>query len=258
MAGINRTLANILINARADVSAVTTQAWTTLHVLIGISDEEVSQHLLQARANPNLMSERAATVLHEAIYTKKTARVHALLSAGADPLPFRAFGRSAIDWALINDCILEVARQHCKDLKPTDPAVCSSVLHDTICQTAKRLLSESSPRCLNRRGHCLPLCNDDEEASTAFEKCVIIWRTEPIHPAVCDICDDEKCVEGMRFVCRTCADTNLCSGCMGRYHSEPLTERAWMCQGHRFIKVPNKARQSLLDDHANRIDEISE
>ena len=258
VAGNNRTIARILIKAGTDVDAVTTQGWAPLHVLISIGDEKLSQDLLQAGANPNLSSERGATVLHEAIYAKKTATVHNLLSAGADPLLFDAFGRTAIDWALINNCILEVARQHCKDLKPTDPAVSSSILHETICQTAKVLLSESSPRCLNHLGHCLPLCNDDEEASTAFKKCMTNWGIEPVHPAVCDMCDDNECIKGVRFICRTCADTDLFSSCMSRYHSETLVGQAWLCQGHQFIKVLSNDRESLLNDHANRIGETSE
>lgn len=89
-------------------------------VLIEISDENISQDLLQAGANPTSLSERGASVLHKAIYAKTKVLMRNLISAGADPLLLDGFDRSAIDWAVVDTRMLEIVRQHCKDLKPTN------------------------------------------------------------------------------------------------------------------------------------------
>lgn len=111
------------------------------------------------------------------------------------------------------------------------------------------LIPENGSSRYNRPRHYLLRCNDDREASTAFEQSMINGsrKIKPSHHAVCDVFDDDKPIKGVRFVYRTCADTDLCSDCMGRYHSESLTEQVRVCQGYEFTKVPSDDGEELPD-----------
>ena len=79
--------------------------------------------------------------------------------------------------------------------------------------------------------------------------------------AICDGCDDDEDIKGVRFVRRNCAVIDLCSDCTGRYYSESLLERSSTfrkCQVHELMKVLSNDRKELPDTTLNSIGETSE
>ena len=59
-------------------------------------------------------------------------------------------------------------------------------------------------------------------------------HTTLIHEAICDHCQDQRNIVGMRYKCLTCEDLDLCSSCMKRYKDSGPS----VCKNHTFFEVP--------------------
>ncbi|MCJ1453511.1 hypothetical protein MMC28_003858 [Mycoblastus sanguinarius] len=253
------SLLSLLIERGADVNAVNKIGITALHCAVdsGTPNDSVEK-LLRGGADPNLALPGGETALHCAVYNGQITLTTTLLAGGANPMRLDGYGRTPMDWALQNPHFAELRFPN--NCVPTDPTTTKRILGESIIRTIHKLLSEQdnskSFSALSRLGRCLLLSRNLEEASTSYQQAITNrpWKTEPIHPAGCDMCatGTKRRIKGARFVCQTCADTDLCSPCMGRYDKG---SRLGRCQGHKYLCVPGKF---LPNGEVNKAGEMRE
>ncbi len=253
-------LTKVLISAGADVNAATDLGETVLHIVIGTGDKEVALLYLQYGVNPNTKNGRSETALHHAVYFFDTDVARQLLAGGANPLLHDGRGRTSFDWALQDLPMLEVMLEFCNNVKPTRSTISTTILRTTIRDLSADLRSEENTILGdNWLGHCLLLANDDQEAFYAFDQA--ITNESPkfgfIHPVICDGCDNpNNNIKGVRFVCRFCAETDLCSSCMANYESGSMNRR--ICRGHRFMRIERDHSNWSLPNQINDAGETRE
>jgi len=254
------SLTKVLISYGADINAVTDLGHTVLHTVMGTGDEGFPQLYLQCGVDPNTRNRRSETALHQAVYFFDTVIARQLIAGGADPMLHDGLGRTCFDWALQDPPILDVVLEFCVDAKQTDPAVSTSILRTTIRNLVADFRSENNIIVGdNWLGHCLLLANDDQEAFCAFDQAIA--NESPkfgfIHPVICDGCDNSNNnIKGMRFVCRVCADTDLCWSCMADYESGTMNRR--ICRGHDFMKIERDHSKWSLPEQINDAGETRE
>lgn len=120
---------------------------------------------------------------------------------------------------------------------PTPDAVRVETLWRSIRRLSENLLKTKQRRThpgFNDLGHCLLLLQQPDEACISFQqKITLDERGCPAHDIICDICKKAD-FTGPRFVCKTCADIDLCSTCMPKYHEVEMG----VCHGHEFLEIP--------------------
>lgn len=236
------SVTKFLIDNGANINAKTGIGNTVLHSIVGIDGEDLLPYYLQCGADLNLKNDKGETALHRAIYLFDMKTARKLLTTGADPLILDGIGRSSVDWALQDPPMLEVLLEFIKDPKATNVEISKSVLFTSICDFVTNPKAEDQVLCeANWLGHCLLLANDEEEAFCAFDQAILddSPQSGSLHPVICDGCDSE--IRGVRFVCRICLDTDLCSSCMETYESGTMDRRT--CRGHEFMRIER--------DHSN-------
>jgi ankyrin repeat protein len=60
------------------------------------------------------------------------------------------------------------------------------------------------------------------------------------HRACCDGCPDRPRLLGIRFVCRSCDDRDLCEACMEKYPKADGGVDVPGCKGHAFLRLPQE------------------
>lgn len=97
-------------------------------------------------------------------------------------------------------------------------------------------------------GRMLLLAGDPESAIVAFKQQVDVVDGEfQVSEFCCDGCGAGFQLPSIRYVCRSCEDVDLCSGCYLAYQLEGLLENhlALGCQDHDFLAVPRDQWSSL-------------
>jgi ankyrin repeat protein len=61
-----------------------------------------------------------------------------------------------------------------------------------------------------------------------------------LHRACCDGCPNRPRLTGLRYVCRSCEDRDLCSFCFEKYYLPDSQVNVPGCKGHKFLKVPQE------------------
>jgi Zinc finger, ZZ type len=103
----------------------------------------------------------------------------------------------------------------------------------------KGLTNESDWHTL---GKCLLFLRDHENAAIAFEQ-MITFRNPLTHLALCDCCDPKGMIAGLRYVCSSCRDTDLCSACYQQYQIHRMVAKG--CRDHVFLEVPRNIYSKL-------------
>lgn len=145
------------------------------------------------------------------------------------------YGRSAFDYVVSQNLFTETTT---KELWRDKAALRRQRILESILYDADQLEASTDQHDydFSTLGKALWILDDDENARFAFERTVKADNEAPLHFANCDNCVPRKLISGDRFVCRICADIDLCEQCMQDY-DEGNTGRL-VCRGHSFLKVP--------------------
>ena len=203
------------------------------------------------KVDTNQTTSFGVTPLHQALYLGWTSGIDALIRHGANPQLFDLYGQTCLDWAL-QDHNLPRRLGGQKSYRPTSLLVQKRLLKEAVRNLATTLLQNSDSQRGHRidyhyLGHCLLRLQDVEEARTSFEQQIknFFSKHEPRHNILCHLCDD---IIGSRFVCKTCADIDLCSTHMKAYKSKSPDPR---CRKHQFLEVPGPQWKDLGNEKVN-------
>jgi ankyrin repeat protein len=100
---------------------------------------------------------------------------------------------------------------------------------------------DASYAALRHLGRCLIHLQRLTEATTVLQMTMLTPAASEEsalfrHRAVCDGCDEEF-PAGTLWVCKSCADVDLCKYCFPRYQARTL-RAIYLCQGHDFLDIP--------------------
>lgn len=104
-------------------------------------------------------------------------------------------------------------------------------------------------------GKCLLFCGDDLNAYNIYElgafqrKLEVDDEDNIVHLANCDRCDMQL-IRGLRYLCRSCADVDLCQACYEVFRKDQKTLR---CQNHEFWKVPRDEFRPVKTTNERRL-----
>ena len=256
---------SVLIDAGADINATTSTGFSVLHIDVREGNEDLLQLHLNAGADPNIQTTKGSAALTQAIAHHKPSMAQMLLSKGADPMLVDSTGRRCIDWAQSDPSLRDKINFGNHEIKPFERGVQELVMRKIIRDRIQEMLSSmsgtfsrSSPS-YSRLGRCLMQYGDNDEAHIALLQAISLEPStnRASHPAICDICNDEDhYIEGTRYVCHACVDTDLCSSCMKKY--ELGTLQGEICWGHDFMKVSSNEWEGLPEGKVNQVGETGE
>jgi hypothetical protein len=213
----------------------------------------VVNRLIKLGADPNHLTKLWCTPLHYAIYHGRVEVLHLLLQAGGNSYLIDGFGRNALDWASSYAPAFKAMGDIRECYKPTDRAISFQHLAKTIQSLLQS--TQAYDNWLSFLGRCFLQAEDESEAIAAFEQ--MIWphldRTTVVHKAACGKCT--KDIEGIRYVCKVCADSDLCEPCWKKYINGDGIRN---CSNHTFLKVPSAAWQTLKPGQVNTSGESME
>ncbi|KAL2809707.1 ankyrin repeat-containing domain protein [Aspergillus granulosus] len=217
---------------------------------------EIVETLLGAGVDANV-SRNGTYALHLAVTRGLQGIDESLLSHGADPFLLDERGRTALDWARLNESIWETMAAHCGAdgaSRVTDPTQQALTLRKSIVDLATYLRnSEGTPnesQYLIRLGKCLLLLNDIPAAQIALGQPVDVTAEEGRkYIGSCDLCKDELTDDIGKFTCLVCCDVLLCRECMHEYNdgSDPSIKTMLFgsCLGHEFLEIQTSSLQFL-------------
>jgi ankyrin repeat protein len=238
---------NQLVNFGANATAESDRSYTPLHEAAFAGHLAVVNRLLELGADPNHRSNVGSTPFHGAVYHGRIPVLEAFARTSGDPFLLDGFGRNVLDWASMYPPAFEALERFHESYEPTTDSASKSHLTATI----QRLLSSAhnSDNWLNSLGRLLIFGGHDNDATTAFEQRILSDRGDSMtrHGAVCDMCEVYP-IQSSRFVCRECADIDLCEFCMVRYQDG---ESRGACNKHTFLKVPSEAWKTLRASEVN-------
>ena len=233
---------------------------TPLQLAVLVREFGILSELLSYRGNlkydygkvdPNKTTSFGVTPLHQAIYLGWASGIDALIRYGANPQLFDLYGQTCLDWALQDHGLLRRLGGQ-KSYRPTSLFFQKRLLKETVRKLATTLLQNSDRQGGHKidyhyLGHCLLRLQDVEEARTSFEQQIknVFSKHEPRHNILCHLCDD---IVGSRFVCRICADIDLCNTHMRAYKSKSPDPR---CRKHQFLEVPGPHWKVLGNEKVN-------
>ena len=231
-----------LLEKGADKNCQNAVGETPLMTATARGRTDAAEELLKNGADPNILTTYHATALHWASWGYWDSTIHVLLRYGADPLTVDSFGRSCMYWARFYGPAIEVMTKWLGSQALIDDGPPEKHLSSTIAIHSEFLINSKSADTyfFSMLGHCLNFLGKTEDALVAFEQFTHESqrsggsRDYVVHDIRCSSCSTEG-IEGIRYVCKTCADTDLCSKCMEKY-KEGTTIRG--CAGHEFFEVP--------------------
>lgn len=175
--------------------------------------------------------------MHLALYRGDETIVSALVQHGADPSLIDGYGRSAMDWAQLDEVLFRKIAVCLQEYLETSRAIQIHQLKQSI-YTLPQSLLEAGQKDVSpgfyELGHCLMFLHKYDDARIAFRHQIVRDdEGRPIYNVFCNICKGE--ITGLRFVCQTCPDQELCELCMQHYAKDTTTR---CCRGHTFLQIP--------------------
>ena len=243
-------IASLLVSYGASPSTVKKDGWTPLHTAVCRSQIEVVKMLLKTNVDPGITTTLSGTSLHIASQTDSSEMIALLVTHHANPLQLDGYGRSCLDWAsMFQPCFEAMAGWKSRYI-PTPDIDSRKILTETVKRLVDESLIESEPVVLNTLGHCLLLMDDERNSHQAFEHKMLVNEGSVQHHIVCNRCR-QGAIRGSRYVCKACADADLCESCFEVFRED---KKPWRCQKHEFLKVPRDGygRLNETDDERQK------
>ena len=245
----------VLLRAGANANSIDNESGdTALTIAIYHHQYDIIAYLLAAGAEPSIMNRRGDIPFHMAVYLRREPAIDALIDANADPDLLDIYGRSCLDLAYPDENLLNKLGGELATYVPTDPIVKERRIREGIMDILRSIYTVwwrrnsdalkqpgLAPWMLGTLGHCLLLIGESADARTCFE-----YQTSTIS---CDGCPGDRRLRGKRFVCGSCADTDLCEPCMSLQKSQapPLSS----CRNHEFLEVTEPWLAKYEDERVN-------
>jgi ankyrin repeat protein len=228
---------NRLIELNADPSARDNNGRQPIHAAARNGHVEVTCRLLEdVSVNGKDILNR--TPLHYAIYRSHENLAELLLAHGANALLIDCYGRSSLDWASEHELLFTKMTIQQPEHAVTSLSEQYRVLRESVRFLSRTLMHSSGIDVFYELGYCLLFLQDLDNASKAFEQQIITSPKQGVvtHNVSCDFCFSPN-IRGMRYICRTCPDIDLCSSCMETYENASSTRR---CRHHDFLQIPSE------------------
>ena len=253
-------LVQVLLRAGTDTNRIdSTSGHTALTIAIRSYKYDMIAVLLAAGAEPNVKSRSALIPLHLAVSLRYEPAIDALVAGNADPHLLDMSGQSCLDLAYPDEKLLNKLGGKLATYVPTEAVVKERRIKEGIidilrscytvwwrCRNSDAVKLPATATCiLGTLGHCLLFIGERADAITCFEN-----QPDTID---CDGCPGDQHVRGKRFVCVSCADTDLCEPCMNLQKSRapPLPS----CREHEFLEI---ARPWLVKYGQGRVNNAGE
>jgi hypothetical protein len=193
----------------------------------------------------NLQDGYGLTPLLCAMYCGHDDVVLLLANHGADLSILDLYGRNAWDWILANPLLSRSFECSNFPGQPTPPRQQITSLQRTILAIAQRLVVSESPLerpGFSALGHCFVFLRRISDSIFSFQQNYTGWNeaNDPLNTNACDGCPSQPNIIGVRYVCKVCPDTDLCTECMHKYL---LDDGLKHCKNHPFLEVPVPARE---------------
>jgi ankyrin repeat protein len=239
---------NRLIELNADPSARDNNGRQPIHAAAQNGHTEVTCRLLEdVSVNGKDILNR--TPLHYAIYRSHEILAELLLTHGANALLIDCYGRSGLDWASEDEPLFTKMTIQQPEYAVTSLSEQCQVLRESVRFLLRTLMHSSGIDGFHDLGHCLLFLQDLDNASKAFEQQIITSPKQGVitHDVSCNFCFSPN-IRGMRYICRTCPDIDLCSSCMETYENASSTRR---CRHHSFLQIPSEQWNDIYGDEVN-------
>ena len=215
--------------------------------------------LLAAGAEPNVKSRSALIPLHLAVSRRYEPAIDSLVAVNADPHLLDMSGQSCLDLAYPDEKLLNKLGGKLATFVPTNAVVKERRIKEGIidilrsfytiwwrCRNSDAVkLPATATWMLGTLGHCLLFIGKLADARICFEN-----QPDKI---CCDGCPGDQYIRGKRFVCGSCADTDLCEHCMNLQKSRAPSLPS--CREHEFLEI---ARPWLVRYGEGRVNEAGE
>ena len=253
-------LVQVLLRAGTDTNRIdNTSGHTALTIAIRSYKYDMIAVLLAAGAEPNVKSRSAIIPLHLAVSLRYEPAIDALVAGNADAHLLDMSGQSCLDLAYPDEKLLNKLGGRLATYVPTDAVAKERRIKEGIidilrscytvwwrCRNSDAVKLPATATCmLGTLGHCLLFIGEPVDAITCFEN-----QPDTID---CDGCPGDQHLCGKRFVCGSCADTDLCEPCKNLQKSKapPLPS----CKEHDFLEI---ARPWLVKYGRGRINNAGE
>ena len=227
-----------------------------LHMAILDNNHDTATTLLDNGASADLADIIGRTPLHLAIHSADDSAVQLLLSRHANVHLPDCYGKSSFEWVQLNRHLRESVGVLLTG--PPDSELNNAIYHlrRSIWILSSRLLDhDSQPTWTGyyELGHCLMYLQEPAEALTAYERQIfdLSYDSDMTHKVVCDICDQNP-IRGIRYVCTTCPEVDLCSNCRDMSDGNVFPKG---CCGHDFMSVPGSTFAGQNSDIVNTLGE---
>ena len=235
-------IVKLLHDAGADISSRTKTGQTPLHRAASAGQLQVTEWLINVGQSLNAMDILGRTPLHLAVYRGMVSTVQLLLSRHANAHLRDGYGKSSFEWIQLNQHL----RERVSNLLTSPPDVqlnsATHHLRQSIRILSSRLLDNNGQPIwpgYHSLGNCLIYLQESAEALTAYEQQILAPSNDSdvTHDVTCDICKSYL-IRGVRYVCLTCPDSDLCGSCRSKYNESVLSNG---CCEHEFMSVPGPA-----------------
>jgi hypothetical protein len=212
--------------------------WTPLLLAVHSGHTEIVELLLRNGADINATTKHDGTALHLACVHHFPIICRLLMARGADPRLIDGYGHTSIDWAMA-DPLTFSSLEVTTEITP----------NDILWKRTSLLASIRKDLSLGHEGSSYHLAKklifygDEESAYIFLEQTIKKLRNGSIRQgAICSSCGSRNLIIGPRFVCKTCAEVDLCKSCMDAYVEG---SNVIGCVGHEFLTVPRLIWYSL-------------
>ncbi|KAI9737168.1 MAG: hypothetical protein M1834_000761 [Cirrosporium novae-zelandiae] len=243
-------MVQFFLDKGADITVVDADGWSALHVAVTGGCLDMVLLLLKAGLDINLPAIDQATHLHLGVQRYQITCVAALLEHGASTKAYDIYGKTPFDWLSLDkeDIFLKIVAS-LKDHESTSEDVQQRCIRQIIQRITGQLeQSQFNDKALwDVLGRCLIFLKDSSSAFFSFSQTISfdpITRKYDHHP-YCDMC--RYIISDTRYVCTTCAKTDLCDTCMSKYATSG--DIPW-CVGHEFLKVPIPSSSQESDEES--------
>ncbi|KAK5736776.1 hypothetical protein LTS12_026079 [Elasticomyces elasticus] len=228
--------------------------WTPFHLTAANGHLSIVNRLLELGLHPDDLNDANMSPFHLAAQHGRVEVMESCLRASGDPWLLDGFGRNVLDWTSSYAPARQALDTLYHDYQPTDPDISSRRLTETIRKLLQTEFRDGSS--YNFLGYFLLHAGHESEAVVAFEQQIRSTPQGPsiIHQISCYMCLNQD-TRGLRYVCRICADVDICEPCFTKYN-EGESIRA--CRGHTCLSVPSPDWRVIDGLHANRAGETLE